>query len=135
MPIVCISGGFDPIHFGHARLIAAAYKAYGDVVVILNSDDWLRRKKGYVFMPFEQRAEILACMRGVKGIAAVDDSDNTVCEALYRIKPDYFANGGDRGVENTPELTLCLDLGIKPVFGIGGEKVASSSKLVSVASA
>ena len=129
MPTVAISGGFDPIHVGHIRLIQDASQ-YGDVVVILNSDEWLKRKKGYVFMPYEQRSEILCAMRKVSMALSVDDSDGTVLEALKRIRPDYFANGGDRGPENTPELVFCLDNGIKPLWGVGGEKTASSSELV-----
>lgn len=129
MAIVAISGGIDPIHTGHIRLIHDA-ALHGDVVVILNSDEWLMRKKGYVFMNWLSRAYILRAIKGVKEVVAVDDSDGTVCEALARIRPDYFANGGDRTAENTPELKLCADLGIKPLFNVGGEKIASSSHLV-----
>lgn len=132
MTTVCISGGFDPLHVGHVRLIHDA-ALVGDVVVILNSDDWLKRKKGYVFMDWLARAYILKAITGVKSVEAVDDSDGTVVEALARIRPDYFANGGDRQPENTPELALCLDYGIKPLWGIGGQKVASSSDLVRTA--
>lgn len=130
MPTVAISGGFDPVHVGHVRMIHDA-ALLGNVVVILNSDDWLKRKKGYVFMDWLSRAHILRAIRGVVDVVAVDDSDGTVVEALARIKPDYFANGGDRTSENTPELALCLDYGIKPVWNVGGEKLASSSELVS----
>jgi D-beta-D-heptose 7-phosphate kinase/D-beta-D-heptose 1-phosphate adenosyltransferase len=129
MATVCVSGGFDPLHEGHIRLISDA-SLRGDVVVILNSDAWLRRKKGYAFQPWLSRAYILRAVRGVKDVVPVDDSDGTVVEALARIRPDYFANGGDREAGNTPELSLCLDLGIKPLWGVGGEKVASSSEIV-----
>ncbi len=132
MTTVCISGGFDPIHIGHINLIESAAH-FGDVVVILNSDAWLKRKKGYCFMPWNQRARVLAAIKGVIRVAAVDDKDGTVVEALRRIRPDYFANGGDRTDENTPELKACEDLGIKPIFGIGGDKLASSSELVKAA--
>ncbi len=132
---VAISGGFDPLHEGHVAMIKDIYdeighNEYDPVVVILNSDEWLMRKKGFVFMNFNQRKAILESIRGVDRVEAVDDSDGTVCEALRRIKPDYFANGGDRTVENTPELTLCAELGIKPIFNVGGKKIASSSELV-----
>lgn len=126
---VAISGGFDPLHIGHVRMIKEA-AMYGNVIVILNSDAWLMRKKGYVFMPWEQRTEIIAAIVGVKSVVAVDDSDGTVLEALKRIKPDYFANGGDRTFENTPEITYCLDNDIRLLWGVGGEKVANSSELV-----
>jgi D-beta-D-heptose 7-phosphate kinase/D-beta-D-heptose 1-phosphate adenosyltransferase len=128
--IVTISGGCDPLHSGHVAMILEA-ATYGDVVVILNSDDWLMRKKGYVFMPWKERAEILMGIKGVVDVVPVDDSDGTVCEALRRIQPHYFANGGDRKVGNTPEGDVCAELGIEMLWGIGGtEKVQSSSWLI-----
>lgn len=129
MKTVAISGGFDPIHSGHIKLINEA-ATYGKVIVILNSDDWLMRKKGKPFMSWEERKEIVENIAMVWGIEIVDDRDGTVCEALERIKPDYFANGGDRTADNTPELVLCEKLGIIPLFNIGGEKTQSSSKLL-----
>lgn len=133
MAIVAISGGFDPIHVGHVRLIHdAALK--GDVTVILNSDDWLKRKKGYVFMDWLSRAYILRAIKGVKNVIPVNDSDGTVCEALKQLKPTYFANGGDRTATNTPEVNVCLDYCITPLWNVGGEKIASSSELVKEAS-
>lgn len=129
MTSICVSGGFDPIHNGHLDMIEAAAK-YGRVIVILNSDEWLIRKKKYYFQDYVHRQKIIAAMRYVYTVVSVDDSDGTVCEALQRIRPDYFANGGDRNPENTAELKLCTDLGIKPLFNIGGGKVASSSELV-----
>ncbi len=92
---ICVSGGFDPVHIGHLRMIKEASK-FGHVTVIVNSDDWLMRKKGYIFMPFEERCEIIEGFTATAKTTYVDDSDGTVCEALRRIKPDYFANGGDR---------------------------------------
>lgn len=127
--MICISGGFTVLHIGHIRLIKAASE-YGPVTVILNSDNWCRRKYGYVPVPWEQRAEVLRSIQGVSDVQDVDDSDGTVCEALVRLWPEYFANGGDRHMENTPELRLCLDLGIKPLFNIGGEKINSSSGIL-----
>lgn len=128
--IVCVSGGMDPIHVGHIRMIQEAAKV-GKVVVILNSDDWLLRKKGFRFMPWDERAEIIMSISGVSDVVNVDDSDGTVCEALMRVRPDFFANGGDRGQTNTPEISLCRELGIKMLWGVGGGKVQSSSDLVS----
>ena len=127
--IVAVSGGCDPAHSGHIRMILEA-SAYGDVVVILNSDDWLTRKKGYKFMEWSERAEILSAIRGVVDVVPVDDSDGTVCEALRRIRPDYFANGGDRKVGNTPEGDVCKELGIEMLWNIGGGKTQSSSWLI-----
>jgi D-beta-D-heptose 7-phosphate kinase/D-beta-D-heptose 1-phosphate adenosyltransferase len=101
----------------------------GKLIVILNSDEWLTRKKGYVFMPFEERKEILLGFRYVGAVSLVDDSDDTVCEALRRIHPDVFANGGDRKEGNVPEDGVCNILHIEMVYNVGGGKVQSSSKL------
>jgi D-beta-D-heptose 7-phosphate kinase/D-beta-D-heptose 1-phosphate adenosyltransferase len=129
-PTIMVSGGFDPVHAGHIRMIRAAAK-HGDVIVIANSDAWLHDKKGFVFMDFTQRAEILNSIKGVVLVDSVDDSDGTVCEAIRRLKPTYFANGGDRGKHNTPEQNVCDEMGIKMLWSIGGdEKVAASSELV-----
>jgi D-beta-D-heptose 7-phosphate kinase/D-beta-D-heptose 1-phosphate adenosyltransferase len=127
--IVAISGGMDCLHSGHVAMILDA-ATYGDVVVILNSDDWLLRKKGYKFMDWNERAEILSAIRGVVEVVPVDDSDGTVCEALRRIRPDYFANGGDRKAGNTPEGEVCKELGIEMLWNIGGGKTQSSSWLI-----
>jgi cytidyltransferase-like protein len=128
-PTVMVSGGFDPVHAGHIRMIRHAAQ-YGDVIVIANSDDWLFRKKGFVFMEWERRVEILNAIKGVVLVDSVDDSDGTVCEAIRRHKPTFFANGGDRGKSNTPEQTVCEQLGVELLWGIGGEeKVDSSSDL------
>ena len=81
-------------------------------------------------MPFEERCEILEGFSATGVTVRVDDSDNTVCEALRRIKPDYFANGGDRKSHNTPEMNMCEELGIEMLWGVGGGKVQSSSTLV-----
>jgi D-beta-D-heptose 7-phosphate kinase/D-beta-D-heptose 1-phosphate adenosyltransferase len=129
MPTVMVSGGFDPVHAGHIRMIRHAAQ-YGDVIVIANSDDWLYRKKGFVFMEYERRIEILNAIKGVVLVDSVDDSDGTVCEAIRRLKPTFFANGGDRGRSNTPEQAVCDELGVKLLWKIGGEeKLDSSSDL------
>jgi len=126
---IAVSGGFDPVHIGHVQMIAEAAKV-ADVIVIINSDDWLMRKKGYVFMPWEERAEIMENIKGVTIVTNVDDSDGTVCEALKKHCPDAFANGGDRKTQNTPEMDVCEELGIDLLWNIGGGKIQSSSTLV-----
>ena len=126
---VCVSGGFDPVHVGHLRMMQEA-SSFGNVIVIVNSDEWLMRKKGYIFMPFEERCEIIEGFGCVTATTYVNDADNTVCEALARIKPDYFANGGDRKTDNTPEMDVCDSLGIELLWAVGGGKVQSSSDLV-----
>ncbi len=130
MSIIAVSGGFDPIHAGHIKLIMEAGKV-GQVVVILNSDAWLIRKKNYVFMPWEERKEIILALKPVIEVVPVDDADGTVCKALEILKPTYFGNGGDRTNRNTPEKELCERLGIKMIWELGGGKIQSSSALVS----
>lgn len=129
IPIVCVSGGFDPLHKGHVRLIKEASK-FGEVFIILNSDEWLKRKKDYHVMSWDDRAEILMAIKGVKAVVAVDDADGTVCKALEQIKPNFFANGGDRKENNTPEVQTCAQNNIQMLWGIGGEKIASSQEII-----
>lgn len=125
---VVLSGGFDPIHIGHVRMIEDA-SVYGHVVIILNTDEWLLRKKGFIFMPWEQRKEILLSMKHVHNVIIARDEDDTVCETLKYLKPAYFGNGGDRKKTNTPEKKLCESIGIKMLWNLGGKKIASSSEL------
>ena len=127
--LIAVSGGFDPIHKGHVRMIKEAAQI-GNVIVILNSDEWLVRKKGYNFMNFLERSYIAGSIKGVVMVTSVNDSDGTVCEALKRIKPDAFANGGDRYDTNTPEMKVCEELGIELLWNVGGQKEQSSSALV-----
>ena len=87
-PTVMVSGGFDPVHAGHIRMIRHAAE-FGDVIVIANSDDWLFRKKGFVFMEYERRIEILNAIKGVILVDSVDDSDGTVCDAIRRHVPTF----------------------------------------------
>lgn len=127
--VVAVSGGMDPLTIGHVRMIEEAAQ-HGRVHVYLNTDEWLMRKKGYVFMPFGERAEILDCLRGVELVIPALDDDGTVCENLKIFKPTIFANGGDRKEGGTPEVSVCKELGIEMLFNIGGDKVQSSSELV-----
>jgi len=131
--VVAVCGGFDPIHVGHIRHFKAA-KALGDeLVVILNSDHWLKRKKGYIFMPFADRKEIIESIRYVsRVIPYVKDETGSVAKTLEQLKPDVFAKGGDRTITNIPksETETCRRLGIRIVEGVGGGKIESSSWLV-----
>lgn len=135
--LVIISGGFDPVHIGHIRYIMAARKLGDKLFVIVNSDDFLMRKKGYVFMPASERQEVLRNIKGVDRIIPCIDRDQTVCETLKNIYRRYaathdivFAKGGDRTKDNMPELDTCAELSIKVMFGVGGGKAQSSSWLV-----
>jgi cytidyltransferase-like protein len=138
--IVAVSGGFDPIHIGHVRMMEEA-KALGDeLVVIINNDHWLTAKKGYVFMPQEERAEIIRNIRFVDRVVFTDhgpdDSDPSVVRTLREIRPHIFANGGDRKPDGdpVPEVVACSELGIEMIYNVGkGGKVQSSSWLVSAA--
>lgn len=106
--------------------------AFGKVIVLLNSDAWLTRKKGYVFMPFAERKEVLESMRSVDVVLPALDEDGTVCASLADIGAfvAFFGNGGDRTTLNTPEERVCEQLGIHVVYGLGGNKIQSSSDLV-----
>lgn len=134
MKAVAVSGGFDPVHGGHIRLFKEARKLGDNLIVILNNDNWLMSKKGYVFMPEDMRAEILKELRSVDEVYItkhlIYDHDMSVCRALRVINPQIFANGGDRFEDNIPEVDVCKELGIKMVFNVGGKKIASSSELV-----
>lgn len=129
MKTITLSGGFDPVHIGHLRMMQEA-STFGRVIIILNSDEWLISKKGYMFMTYDERKEILKGFSCISEVVSVDDSDSTVCEAIERLRPDYFGNGGDRKNDNVPEVELCERLGVKLVWNLGGPKIQSSSDLV-----
>lgn len=133
--VVAVSGGFDPIHVGHVRMFQEAKKLGDKLVVILNNDNWLKMKKNFVFMSEKERAEMILGFKDVDEVLVTRHTKNTkdksVCEVLKVLKPDIFANGGDRWSDDIPEALLCKELGIKAVFGIGqGGKVQSSAWLI-----
>jgi len=133
--VVAVSGGFDPIHVGHIDMLNEA-KALGDeLAVILNNDNWLMKKKGHVFMPQEERREILEALKPVDRVILTkhkpNDEDASVCRELEELRPDIFANGGDRVKENVPEVATCEKIGCRMVFNVGSRgKIQSSSWLV-----
>ena len=127
---VAISGAFDPIHIGHLRYIREAAKLGDKLVIILNSDDFLLRKKGFVFRPFEDRKEILENIKGVDKVIASIDEDQTVSKTLEKLKPGIFAKGGFRtGPENIPEAETCRKIGCKLVTRVGGEQIRSDGEM------
>lgn len=132
--MVAVSGGFDPIHSGHIDYLRkAALLGYPKrVVVILNSDRFLRNKKGREFMSFKERKKILESVKYVDSVFESIDKDQTVAASLAKLKPDIFAKGGDRTRKNLPEdeINVCKKYGIKIVFGVGGKKTQSSSWLL-----
>ena len=127
---VAVSGGFDPVHIAHLRMFQEAKKLGDRLVVIINGDSWLVRKKGKYLMTQADRAEI------VKGFSCVDEvyihesDDVDVCGALAEISPDIFVNGGDRKADNIPEYAFCDESGIKMVFNVGPSKIRSSSEML-----
>ena len=133
--IVAVSGGFDPIHAGHIRLFKEAKNLGDELVVILNNDNWLKKKKGFVFIPQNERKEILKSIKWVDRVIltrhSLNPKDMSVCLELKKLKPDVFANGGDRTPQNIPEVAMCKKINCKMVFNIGkGGKIQSSSWLL-----
>ena len=133
--VVAVSGGFDPVHVGHVRMFQNAKKLGDKLVIILNNDNWLLKKKGFVFMPQHERKELLESIAGVDRVMLTrhraNPEDMSVNAELLHLKPDVFANGGDRKSDNVPEVAVCSQIGCKMVFNIGkGGKVQSSSWLL-----
>ena len=127
--VVAISGYLDPVHVGHLELIQKA-KAMGDkLIVIVNNTEQAIMKKGFEFMPFSERLKIIKEIKGVDDVFPSIDTDRTVCKSLAALKPDIFANGGDRHQGEIPEAAICHKLGIKMIDGLG-DKIQSSSDLV-----
>jgi len=134
MKIIVVSGGFDPIHSGHIEYLKSA-KEYGDILIVaLNSDSWLEKKKGKPFMTFNERKSILEAIQYVdKVIDFEDDKSGSCINALIKIKklyPDkkiFFANGGDRNKDNIPEMSVS---GIEFLFGVGGDNKKNSSSWI-----
>lgn len=134
MKIVIATGGFDPIHSGHIAYLSAAKKLGDWLLVGLNSDAWLERKKGRAFMPFAERENILMNVKAVDAVYGMDDRDGSACQLLEWVKEQFpyateiiFANGGDRTQDNIPEMRV---EGIRFEFGVGGEEKANSSSWI-----
>jgi cytidyltransferase-like protein len=133
MKIVIVTGGFDPIHSGHIALLKEAKNLGHALAVGINSDEWLRRKKGHEFMPWSERSAIIENLKMVDVVFSFDDSDGSAIDAIKRVKEVYpedeliFANGGDRTKDNIPEMIFD---DVEFVFGVGGEDKKNSSSWI-----
>ena len=133
MKLVIATGGFDPLHSGHIVYLKEARALGDDLIVGLNSDDWLERKKGRAFMPWAERYAVVSKIKYVGQVTYWDDSDGSAVKLLEEIKQHYkyseiiFANGGDRTDKNIPEMSV---EGVKFSFGIGGFDKANSSSWI-----
>ncbi len=127
-----VSGGFDPIHVGHLEMFKEAKELGDRLLVVLNCDDWLTRKKGKFFMSQDDRATLIKSIKYVDDVYVLQSERNDVGEAIEKFKPDIFANGGDRKDEaSIPEAKTCKELGVEMVFNVGRSgKIRSSSELL-----
>src|SRR3990167_3012816 len=130
--IVMVSGGFDPLHLGHLLSFQAAKRLGDKLIVVIDGDEFLIKKKGAVFLPVEDRITIIKEFRCVDDVIVMGDGD--LSETILHMKPDIFANGGDRGSLDRIPLTereACEKVGCKIVFNVGGgNKLRSSSELL-----
>lgn len=133
--IVLVTGGFDPLHSGHIAYIRAA-RALGDILIVgLNSDEWLERKKGRAFMPWNERLAILNNLSMVHEVYTFDDTDGSARHFIQQVRAHYpdahliFANGGDRTANNIPEMDV-QDRKLQFEFGVGGTNKANSSSWI-----
>ncbi len=133
---VLVTGGFDPLHSGHIAYFKDA-RALGDKLVVgINSDEWLMRKKGKAFMPFTERVNIIKNLKMVDKVIAFDDSDNTANQAIFHTMSTnsgtiIFANGGDRSDTTTPEYKMYGDHpSVEFAFGVGGDDKKNSSSWI-----
>lgn len=135
--IVILSGGFDPVHDGHIAMFKEAFESYDYVIVGLNSDEWLARKKGKPFMSFDARKSVLESIRYIDSVLSFDDTDNSAvsllkhCMSLYPQSKLIFGNGGDRSKSNYPEWDFCNINALRVDDSLGGShKMNSSSTLL-----
>jgi len=126
--LIAVSGYFDPIHIGHLELIEKAKALGGQVVIIVNNEEQAILKKGKEFMPLEERMVILNALTKVSFVVPSIDLDRSITNTLKNLKPDIFANGGDRNNGEIPEAQICRDNNIEIVDGLG-DKIQSSSNL------
>jgi len=133
--IVLVTGGFDPLHSGHIAYFKAA-RALGDSLIVgLNSDEWLERKKGRAFMPWNERVCVVNNLAMVDEVYTFDDEDGSARHFIQQVRAHYpdahliFANGGDRTAANIPEMDVA-DSRVEFRFGVGGAHKANSSSWI-----
>jgi len=135
MKIVLVTGGFDPLHSGHIAYLKAARKLGNMLIVGLNSDAWLERKKGRAFMPLAEREAIVSSIQGVTATISYNDDDGSSRDAIRKVREMYrsdtiiFANGGDRTQENIPEMDI-KDDNLEFAFSVGGDDKKNSSSWI-----
>jgi len=127
--IIAASGYFDPLHIGHIECLELAKKLGDKLIVIVNNEVQAKLKKGFEFMPFNERMKIVAALRCVDKVFPSIDEDASVCKSLEAVHPTIFAKGGDRNSGNIPEKEVCDRLGIKIIDGLG-KKIQASSELI-----
>ena len=127
--VVCCSGYFDPLHYGHVEYLQRSKDCGDKLVVIVNNDRQAALKKGQAFMPARERVKLVRALACVDAAIESVDEDRTVCKTLSIIHPDIFTNGGDQTNESIPEAAICNELGIELVDNLG-DKVQSSSWLI-----
>jgi cytidyltransferase-like protein len=133
--VVAVSGYFNPLHVGHLEMIQKARKLGDELVAIINSDYQVRLKGSVPFMNEKDRMKIVAALRDVDRVFLSVDKDKTVCKSLAKLKPNIFANGGDRkNINDVPEFGICHKLGIDMIDGLG-KKIRASSILIAEAAA
>jgi cytidyltransferase-like protein len=137
MNVVLVTGGFDPLHSGHLAYFEEAKKLGDKLIVGVNSDDWLTRKKGRPFMPFLERVAIIEEMGIVDKVIGFNDKDDSACQAIFHTLSTHgtikliFANGGDRSDTTTPEYVIYGDHpNVEFAFGVGGEDKKNSSSWI-----
>jgi cytidyltransferase-like protein len=127
--VVATSGYFDPLHHGHVELFKLSKQLGEYLIVIINNDNQTLQKKGYVFMPAEEKAKIISELKCVDEVFISIDEDQTQCKTLEYLKPHIFTKGGDRYAYEIPETSICKKYGIQIIDGVG-KKIQSSSELV-----
>jgi len=127
--IIAASGYFDPFHVGHLEYLEKAKQLGDKLIVIVNNDIQIKLKKDSVFMSQEDRMKIIKALKCVDEVFLSIDTDRSVCKSLEAVKPDIFAKGGDRTIDEIPETPICNKLGIKIIDGLG-EKIRASSDIL-----